>query len=103
MAVLPDSLDDNQRRIRRNTAEDLHAPLLAVDEAMLFGGIARMPAPDLDAFGANGGHDRLLGAGLRRPALLVRGKPQIAAGDHDHSIGHSHILARVIAPLGGAS
>ena len=51
MAVLPDGFDDDQRRIWRDVAEDLHAALLAVDEAVLFDGIVGMAAADFAAFG----------------------------------------------------
>src|SRR5260370_11093257 len=93
MAVLPDCFHYNQGSALRNIAEALHAALLAVDEAVLLDRIVRMAAPDLEAFGANGGHYGLFGAQLRRPALLVGGESQIAVSDKNDGIGHSHILA----------
>ena len=73
MAVLPDRLDHDQRRVRRNLAEDLHPVLLAVDESVLLHGVAGVPAAHLAAFAADGVHDGLFGLRLRRPALLVGG------------------------------
>ena len=93
MTVLPDRFDDDEGRIRRNRAEDLHAALLTIDKAVLFCGIAGMASPSLKSFGANGGHDGLFGARLGGPASLIGSQSQIAVSDQDDGFGHFHILA----------
>src|SRR5262245_883193 len=92
MAVLPDSLHHHQRRIKRDLTEDIHAAFLAVDEAMLFDRIKRMPSAHLTALGADGGHHDLFSPGLRRPALLIGRESQITIGYNIHSFEHIDIL-----------
>ena len=58
-----------------------HAALLAVDEAVLFGGVEGVTAADFEALAANGGHHRVFDARLGGPTLLIGGEPQIAVGD----------------------
>jgi len=48
---------------------------------------------DLAALAPDGRHDGLLDALLRRPALLVGGKPQISIGYNDNFVGHEPIVA----------
>ena len=93
MAILPHRLDHHQRRIGRDAAEHFHSALLAIDEAVTFGGIAGVTAFDRAAQTANGAHDGFLGARLGRPASLVGGQAQIAVCDYDDRIWHDHILA----------
>jgi hypothetical protein len=81
MGVLPDRLDHHQRRVGRDATEYFHSVLLAVDEAVTFVGIAGVAASNVAAQAPYGGADGLLGAGLGRPALLVGGQAQIAAGN----------------------
>ena len=50
MAVLPDRLGDDERRVGGNVAEDFHAVLLAVDEAVAFLLVEGMGALDRAAF-----------------------------------------------------
>src|SRR4029077_18147259 len=89
MAVLPDRFHYYEGSMLGNISEDLHAALLAVDEAVLLDQIVRVASPDLEAFAADSGHDGPFGAQLRRPALLVGGESQIAVGDQDAELGHS--------------
>src|ERR1700722_140182 len=93
MAVLPDGFYHDERRIFGNVAEYFHAALLAIDKAVLLLGIEGMAAPDFEARVPNSGHHCVLAFRLRRPALLVRGQPEVAIGYKDNGIGHSHILA----------
>ena len=46
MAVLPHRLDHHQGRAGRDAAEHFHSALLAIDEAVTFGGIAGVTALD---------------------------------------------------------
>ena len=71
MTVLPDGLHHHQRRGARDIAKNLHAVLLAVDEAVLLGGIEWMAAPHLAAGSADGRHDGCFHAFLRRPAFWL--------------------------------
>ena len=50
VAVLPDGLGDDERRIVRDVAEDLHAVFLAVNEPVAFGRVERVRALDRPAF-----------------------------------------------------
>src|SRR5713101_6304166 len=54
-----------------------------------------MPAPHFTPFTPDGIHDSFFGASLRGPALLIRGKAQIAVGNQDYRFWHGDIL-----PLG---
>src|SRR5690242_3446973 len=92
MAVLPHSLDHHQRRSRRYLAKNFHAALLAVDKTVLFHRIERMPAPHFAPFAPDRFHHRFFSASLRRPALLIGGKPQITICDQNDGVRHGHIL-----------
>jgi len=71
MAILPDGLYDDQRRVIRDVSEHLHPITLAVDESMTFFGIDRvapfylMPKPS-DSIGY-----RILNGLLGWPTELV--------------------------------
>ena len=101
MAVLPDRLDHDQRRVRRNPAEDLHAVLLAVDESVPLYGVAGVPAAHVTAFAADGIHHGFFGLRLRRPAPLVGRQAQIPVRNHNYSVRHvSHCDMRTARRLG---
>ena len=87
VAVLPDGLGHDQRGRRIEFAEDLHAHLLRINEAVLLLLVEGVGAHDGPAFGfqglgEGGFHLRLLG-----PALLVGGKAQVAAGNKVNVLG----------------
>src|SRR5260370_2923624 len=92
MTILPHRFDNNERRRARDIAEDLHAILLAVDEAVLLRGIERMTALLLAARAANGVRDGRFDALLRGPTFLIGGEPQIPVCDENDSIGHLSLL-----------
>src|ERR1039457_5070610 len=92
MAVLPDGFHHHQRRIRRRPTEYFHSVLLAIDESMLLDGVAGIPSSYLTALAADGIHDGRFGLGLRGPALLVGGEPQIPTGDHNYGLRHVRIV-----------
>ena len=81
MAVLPHRLDDYQRRAGRDAAKYFHSNFLAIDETMTLGGIVGVAALHVAAQPSDGSRDRLLGARLGRPALLVGGEAQISICD----------------------
>jgi hypothetical protein len=103
MAILPDRLDHHQRRAGRDAAEHFHAALLAIDEAVTFGGVAGVAAFDRAAQPPDGAHDGFLGARLGRPAFLVGGQAQIAVRNQDDRIWHDHIFASRAAGVHGAA
>ena len=87
MAVLPDALGHDQRGIRVELAEHLHAHLLRINEAVLLLLVERMRAHDRPALGfqglgEDGFHLRLLG-----PAFLVGREAQVAAGNQVNVFG----------------
>ena len=102
MAVLPDALGHDQRGVRVEFAEDLHAHLLRINEAVLLLLVEGMRAHDRPAFGLeglgeDGFHLRLLG-----PAFLVGREAQIAAGDQVNVFGfHSHRYFEEIIQVNG--
>ena len=71
MAVLPDSLDHNQRGFRRNLVKDLDAVPLAMNKAVLLDGIVGVTSADRRSTAANGGCHGLLHLCLCGPASLV--------------------------------
>ena len=82
MRVLPHGLRHDERCIGIDVAEDLDAFALTGDEAVLDLAVHRRCAratPTPSAFKRGG--QRPLHRGLRRPAHLVRGESQVAAGD----------------------
>jgi hypothetical protein len=81
MAVLPHRLDYDKGGMRRDGAKDFHAALLAIDEAVAFGGIASVASFHHMTEPADGLHNGLFDAGLGRPTLPVGGEPQVATGD----------------------
>ncbi len=89
MAVLPHRLHNHQWRGGRDRAKDLHAALLAVDEAVALGRVDVVAAPRREPLGSDGGCDRLFDALLRGPASLVRRQAQVAVGDDHDGFGHS--------------
>ena len=89
MAVLPDGLDHDQRRIGGNLPEDFHAVPLAVDESVPLFGVDWMAAADFAPKPTNplgyGFFDGFLG----RPAELIGRRTQVAAGDENHGLRHT--------------
>ncbi len=80
MAVLPDGFGHDQRGAGIEFAEDFHAHLLGIDEAVLFGRVKGMGADAGPAFGFEGLGEEGLHFGLDGPAFLVGGQAQVAAG-----------------------
>ena len=80
VAVLPDRLGHDQRRVAGNGAEHLQAVLLAVNEAVLLDRIVGVAALDLEAFLLDRGGEFLLHRRLFGFAGLVGGKAQVPAG-----------------------
>ncbi len=81
MAVLPHRFGDDQTSVGINVLEDLHAHALTGDEAVLLHRIVGMPAFDGDALFGKGSDDGLLHRFLGRPADLIGGQAQVAAGN----------------------
>jgi len=80
VTVLPDGLGDNERRLRRQPAEDFHAVLLAVDEAVpLFGveGVGPFHGP---AELLQRGTDLLFHRHLGGLAVAVCGNAKVSVG-----------------------
>ena len=80
MAILPDALRDNERRVGIKAAENFHAHLLRIDEAMALRFVEGMRAHHAPAFGFKRSRDDGLHLHLFRPALLVGGRAEVAAG-----------------------
>ena len=95
MGVLPDRLHNYQARSGRNSPENLHTVLLAVDETVLLGRVVGMGAADILAGRPNGRHHCGFDTLLRRPTLSVGGKPQIPIRDYNDRIGHLFTLLHV--------
>ena len=83
MAVLPDGLDYDQGRLRRNLAKDLDAVALAMNKSVLLDGIVGMTSADGASIAANRSRHRLFRLRLCRPARLVSGDAQVATRDKD--------------------
>ncbi len=81
MAVLPDRLGHNERRVCGYIAEDFHAVFLAVDEAVAFRLVEGVSAFDRIAFLVNGGGQVLFEGLLGSLTFLIGGSAEIAAGD----------------------
>ncbi len=81
MAVLPDGLGHDQRRVGMDVLEDLHPHALAGDEAVAGGGVVGVGAPHGHAGAGECVADLALHLFLRWPADLIGGQAQIAAGD----------------------
>ena len=102
-AVLPHRLGHHERRGGIDRTKDLDAVRLTVDEAVSLGGVYRVSAHDASAECGEGGSDRGLELGLRRPAHLVGGESRVAAGDEDDvAVGHGCGYDRPL-PMGYAS
>ena len=81
VAVLPHRFYDHERRVPRDVAEDFHAALLGVDEAVVFLRIDFVAANDFASPSRDGGGDGLLGLELSGPACLVGRNTKIAIRD----------------------
>ncbi|WP_239080788.1 hypothetical protein [Streptomyces coelicoflavus] len=70
VAVLPDGLDDDQRRVLGQVLEDLDAGALAVDEPVALGLVHQGAARSFSSFSWVGQHV-VLAAGRRSPLVTV--------------------------------
>jgi hypothetical protein len=80
VAVLPDRLDHDERRVDRDALEDLDARSLAVDETVALVRIERVATLDLPAERVDRCREVGLQLLLRGPARDVRAGPEIATG-----------------------
>ena len=80
MAVLPDTLGDDEGSVRVNFSEYFHPHFLRIDKAMLFALVVRMRADDFPAFHPQSFIKDGLHSGLFLPTFLIGGKAQIAIG-----------------------
>jgi hypothetical protein len=87
MAVLPDGLDNDERRGGVDALEDIHSHALAEDEAVLEVFSVRVGAADLEALGGEGLNDGALGLGLGGPTQEIGRLTQIAVCDEDDFAG----------------
>lgn len=81
MGVLPDGFGNDQRGVLRDLAEDLHAVLLGVDEAVFLDRVARVGALDFVAFAGEAFGEFFFHGFLLGPAFLVGGEAQVAVCD----------------------
>jgi hypothetical protein len=93
MRVLPDRFRHNHRRVLWNSAKNLHAHFLRIDESMPLRGIERMRSFHLAPFGFQCLRQRRLHLFLFGPTFPVRGKSQIAIRDQVHLTLHGTRLA----------
>src|SRR5438093_5243503 len=84
MAVLPDTLDNHQRRIGIELAENLQTHLLRIDKPVPLGFVVGMRPRDDAALRLQRSLHEGLHARLLRPASLVGRRPQIAVGHELH-------------------
>jgi hypothetical protein len=87
VAVLPDGLSDDDRRVGRDLPEDVHAHPLGRDEAVPGLGVERVGPPELPILPPEGPRQGSLELGLGRPAGLVGRGPEIAARYEDDVAG----------------
>jgi hypothetical protein len=87
MAVLPDGLDNDERRGGVDALEDIHSHALAEDEAVLEVFAVRVRAADLEALGGEGLNDGALGLCLGGPTQEIGRLTQIAVCDEDDFAG----------------
>ena len=88
VAVLPDRLCDDERAVRIDRPEDVHAHPLAADEAVARRRVGRMAPDDAGAVATEGCVDVPLELDLGGPAESVGSLPEVAAGDEGHLAGH---------------
>jgi hypothetical protein len=88
MTVLPDSFDNYEWGVTRDTPKNLHAVFLAFDETVTFDRVNRMASFDSNSQASGSICNRLLGPQLRRPGLLIGRKPQVAVRDNDAGLVH---------------
>ena len=81
VAVLPDRFRNDQGRAGIQMSKDLHSHFLRVNKAMPFSRFEMVRADKFPTFILDGFSQQSLHFGLDRPALLVGGQAQIAAGD----------------------
>src|ERR1700685_316628 len=79
--ILPDGLGHDERRLVVELRENLHSLPLRGDEAMLLLVAVPVRPDDRITLELNRPRERLFHFLLCRPALLIGGKPQVAAGD----------------------
>ena len=81
MRILPHRFRHDERRIRRHFAKNFDTHPLRVDEAVALRFIERMRALHAPSFFGKRAPQRRFHLTLRRPADLIRGDAQVAAGD----------------------
>ena len=81
MTVLPRRRRKNQARLGMNVHENIHPHPLRRDKAMLLRLVVSMGADEFEALLSESRSQLLFHVPLRGPTLLVRRKPQIAAGN----------------------
>ncbi len=84
MAVLPRRGGKDEPGFGVDAGEDIHAHALGGDEAVALRGIDRKGALDGNTLIAKGRGEPALQILLRGPADLIRGLPQISAGDENN-------------------
>ena len=87
VAVLPDRVDDDQRRVDRDRLEHLDPVPLAVDETVALARVERVGAVHRPAEAVDRGFEGRLELLLCRPARDVRARPQVATGHCVHGGG----------------
>src|SRR5215470_3615797 len=104
MAVLPNAFGNDERGIGIKLAEDFHAHLLRIDEAMLLYLVEWMGAHDVPAFGFKGFGEYGFHFGLFGPAFLICGKAKVAVGEEVGVIGlktlHISVRSRGFSAIG---
>jgi hypothetical protein len=90
VAVLPYGFGDNDRRVGMDLHENIHAHALVIDEAVFQIVAVRVRAAQREALGTQGFCQLLFHLGLRRPADLVCGLAQVAAGDQQNFAGEGN-------------
>ncbi len=95
VAILPDRLGNDDWRILRDIAEDLHAVLLAVDETVAPLGVESVSAANFAAFFLDGLDQQSLHGLLGFLAFLVGRGAEIAVGDQDDLLG-AHVGYRLL-------
>ena len=87
VAVLPDGFGDNDRGIRMYPHKNIHAHALVIDEAVLEILAVRVRAAQREALGAQRLGQLFLHLCLGRPADLIGGLAQVAAGNEQNFAG----------------
>ena len=101
VAVLPDRLRHDHRRIGGNGLEHVHAHPLGGNEAMLLHRVIRVGSDHFHAFGSKRGDDLLFHGLLGRPAGLVGREAQVTTGNKINRVSNScHSSLMTFCPFG---